>query len=397
MKEFKFIFCCCLLSLILFSGCTSRREDSSLRDTTETTGKSVDSVAAYSVQHARGFKIDYFKNYKLISVKDPWDSKGKVNRYVLYRSDSLRPAGYEDAQYIKVPVKNFIILSSLYAAYSDKLNLNNQLIGISEFRLINTQSILNLISKGQIQEVGAGGSLNIEKIIELSPGLVITYGTGDPALDTHPKLMEAGLKVAVNAEQMETTPLGRAEWIRFMAAFFDKEKEADSVFRNIENRYHKMKEIARSAKSSPTVFTGIKYGDAWYMPGGESYAANLFKDAHAGYLWAESPKRGSIPLSFEAVYEKAASADYWINVSDWSTKQDILKNDPRYGGFKAFKTGTIYNNNKRVNRYGGNDYWESGLLNPDLVLGDLIKILHPELLPEYEFVYYKKIKDEQEK
>jgi iron complex transport system substrate-binding protein len=153
--------------------------------------------------------------------------------------------------------------------------------------------------------------------------------------------------------------------------------------------------MSQKGKGRPSVFSDIKYGDTWFIPGGNSYAANLLKDANSNYLWGDTEKRGSIPYSFETVYVKAVNADFWINCSNFKTFKDIERADTRYKDFKAFRTGNIFNNNKRENEAGGNDYWESGLVSPDVILSDLVKIFHPELLPGYELFYYKKIQVEQ--
>jgi iron complex transport system substrate-binding protein len=219
----------------------------------------------------------------------------------------------------------------------------------------------------------------------------MTYGVGNPEYDAHPKLLEAEVKVAMNSEYMETSPLGRAEWIKFIAMFFNREADADAIFGEMAQQYEALAAEAAGVTEKPTVFTGAPYGDTWYMPGGGSYVAKYLSDAGAEYLWADDESTGSIPLDFESVYERAADADYWLNTSSWMSIDDALAADARYGEFAALKNGMMYNNNARVNENGGNDYWESGVDNPHLVLADLIKILHPDLVPDHEFVYYRQL------
>jgi iron complex transport system substrate-binding protein len=344
-----------------------------------------------SNKHAGGFKIGYGKNFKVIAVSDPWNKKDQKFEYLLYSNETEIPVGFEKAMKVKIPVKSLAVLSSLYVAYVEKLQLYNSLKAVSEFKHINSGKVREMILGGDVQEVGSNGNVNIEKLLSLNPELVLTYGSNVSSEDSHQKLLEAGLKVAVNIEQMENTPLGRAEWIKFLAAFFNKETEADSVFNRIEFEYLKVKENALKAAKRPGAYVGIRYGDIWYMPGGNSYAANLLKDANAFYLWEDNNQRGSQHLSFEEVYQKAGTADFWINTGDWKSIDDVMKADVRYGNFKAVKTGNVYNNNNRINEFGGNDYWESGIVQPQIVLADLIKIFHPELLPDHKLVYYKKL------
>jgi iron complex transport system substrate-binding protein len=378
-------------NLLVFVSCSEKKEGQNI-----TSSQKEDTATFHpEIKYAKGFDIEYHLGYKVINVSDPWNKSSKKSRYVLFFHNSAKPTGFEDALLIEIPVKNFVSLSSLYVGYSEKLKISDKLIGIADTKYINSPSVRSMISQGKIKEVGGNENVNIEKILELDPALIITYGSGDPIGNVHPKLREAGLKVALNSEQMEITPLGRTEWIKFVAAFFNKDREADSIFRSIESKYLQIAQLAKKGKSSPSVFSDIKYGDTWFMPGGQSYAANLLKDANSDYLWNDTEKRGSMPLSFERVYVKALNADFWINTSDFKTLEDIERSDVRYKDFKAYRTRQIFNNNKRVNEAGGNDYWESGLVNPHLILSDLVKIFHSELLPGYELFYYKKIQEKQ--
>jgi iron complex transport system substrate-binding protein len=153
-----------------------------------------------------------------------------------------------------------------------------------------------------------------------------------------------------------------------------------------------LKHLTDTVKYRPTVLTEIKYGDAWYVPGGNSFMAHFIKDAGGTYIWKDEDRTGSIPLSFEAVYLKAKDADHWLNLFiNLNTKKDLLAYDERYAMFKAFKTGNLYNNNKIANTKGYSDYWENGMTNPDELLLDLIKIFHPNLAPDHTLKYYKKI------
>jgi iron complex transport system substrate-binding protein len=217
----------------------------------------------------------------------------------------------------------------------------------------------------------------------------MTFAYGSPDYDNHPKLLEAGVPTAVTAGYMETSPLGRAEWLKFTALFFNQEAAADQIFSGMAQEYEALAQLVADAPNRPTVFTGINRGDAWRVSGGDSYFAGFLADAGADYLWAGDESTGSIPLDFEAVYEHAAEADYWLpNTGRWTTLADVSAEDPRYTEFSAYQVGNIYNNNGRVNEFGGNDYWETGIANPDQVLADLIAIFHPELLPDHELVFF---------
>ncbi|MBC7863854.1 MAG: ABC transporter substrate-binding protein, partial [Bacteroidia bacterium] len=228
------------------------------------------------------------------------------------------------------------------------------------------------------------------------PDLIITYGMGNPETDVNRKISEAGIPIAISIDHLETSPLARANWIKFVAAFFEKGELADSIVNEIEKKYTDLKAMANplsSAKSAPKpkVLTEIKLNDTWFVPGGKSFMAELLNDAGADYIWRDNEKTGSLTLSYEEVYLKALEADYWLNLSNWNSLKDCNAQDERNINFKAFKNKNLYNNNAILNKEGGNAYWETGLISPDEILADLIKIFHPDLLPEHKLKYYKKL------
>jgi iron complex transport system substrate-binding protein len=370
--------------LFFFIRCGERKEISA------SFGPSVDEDLRI-VKYAKGFTIQDSAGYRIIKVFPAWSRKKEaLFTYILVPEGQNKPEPAAGAFIIEVPVRSVVCLSSLYVSYLDRLKLLPSLKAVDNFRYINSAGVNALIGEGKIAEVGSEGAVNLEKVIDLKPDLVFTYVQGNAAYDTHPAFIGAGIPVAGAIDQLENTPLGRAEWIRFIAAFYQKDREADSIFRGIASNYERLAESGRRASPKPTVFTDIKY-DAWYMPGGNSYMATLLKDAGARYIWEKDSNTGSIPLSFEQVLDKAKDADYWINSGSWNSLEDALRHDSRNSEFKAFRNRMIYNNNKRVNKYGGNDYWESGLLNPDLLLKDLLSIFHPGLLPAHELTYYKRL------
>jgi iron complex transport system substrate-binding protein len=231
----------------------------------------------------------------------------------------------------------------------------------------------------------------MERLINLQPDLIMTYGIGDPQLDQQGKLEEAGFKVAINGEYMETTPLGRTEWVKFIAAFFDKDVEAERLFADIARRYEAQAAKARAARERPTVFSGANYRGVWHMPGGNSFEARFLSDAGADYLWKDDHSIGSIPMNVETVIARAKDADIWLNPEACRSRSELLGEDERYAVFRAFLTGRVYNNNAKINAGGGNDVWETGIAHPDRVLADLVSIIHPELLPGQERTWYRQL------
>lgn len=343
------------------------------------------------LDYATGWTVEYFNNYKVIEVVRPWQDARRTFQYLLFQCGTPIPEGYDQAQVIEVPVKTIATMSTTYLPHLDKLGLLDGLVAVDDFDYINTPAVRRMIEWGQLAEIGSGPSVNVEMMLDLNPDVVMTYGSGRPEFDAYPKLLEARLDVALNSEHMETSPLGRAEWLKFTAMFFNREADAEKIFANTAARYEELAAKARSLEPKPTVLTGTDYNGVWAVPGGQSFVAAYLADAGAAYLWAGDETTGSQPLDFETVYERAAQADYWLNPGTWSSTAEALAADERYANFAALQNGRIYNNNARLNEQGGNDYWESGMTNPDVVLADLIKIFHPKLLPEHQLVYYRQL------
>ncbi|MFQ3661381.1 MAG: ABC transporter substrate-binding protein [Chloroflexaceae bacterium] len=344
-----------------------------------------------TLQDARGWSIEYFNNYKLITVLNPWRDADVQFRYVLVQCGTPTPPDVGDAQVIEVPVRSIITMSTTHLPHLKELDLLDRLVGVDAFQYINTPEVVELIEAGRLKAIGSGPALDVEQAIDLEPDLVMTYGVGNPEFDSHPKLLEAGLKVAMNSEYMELAPLGRAEWIKFTAAFFNREAQATEIYNGIARRYTDMAAKAQAVTDKPTVFSSAPFQGTWYMPGGNSYAARLLADAGAVYLWDDDTSTGSMPLSFEEVLDRAADADIWVNPGSWQSLAEGLAADDRFARFRAFQDGQVYNNNKRLNANGGNDYSETGVTNPDLVLADLIAIFHPDLLPGHELFFYQRL------
>lgn len=339
--------------------------------------------------YAQGVRVDYHHNYKVVTVL------GQMNQapiiYVLVQCGTPAPTDIKGTV-ITVPIATIAALSSTYLPHLDSLGLLNRLVAIDYVKHVNNLKVRELVQQGKVQEVGADNTVNVEELLNLDPSLVMTYPLSGTAVDYVERLTRAGMAVAVNADYLETSPLGRAEWLKFTALFFNQEVTANRVFTGIVDRYRRVATMVAKVSDRPTVMAGLDIGGTWYMPGGKSYVAQYFRDAGADYLWADNSATGSIPLSFEAVLDRASQAQFWLTSSlTWQTQADILAADPRYQNFTAVQTKRVFNNNARVNATGGNDYWENGILQPDVVLSDLVKILHPQLLPSHQLVYYRRL------
>lgn len=344
-----------------------------------------------SLTHTAGFTVEYHNSYKVITVATPWPGAATAQQYVLVQCGAPAPAGFDKAQLIEVPVKSIVTMSTTYLPFLEAYGVLERLVGVDDVTYVNNPTVLAMAQADKLVQVGYGASVNVEQLLELAPDLIMTYGSGAPESDAHPVLLNAGLKVAVNAEWLENSPLGRAEWGKFIALFFNKEAPAETFFADTVARYEELKAQVAAVAEKPTVLTDSAYQGSWYVAGGRSFTAQLLADAGAAYLWADDESSASIPLAFEAIFDKAADADYWINVGYVGSLQELQAADERYTDFAAFQAGNVWNNNRQQNANGGNDYYESAVAHPDAVLADLIAIFHPELLPEHAFVYYQKL------
>lgn len=343
------------------------------------------------VSTSDGFTIEYFDNYKVVTVRSPYPGAEAEATYLLVQCGTPAPDGYETAVTVEVPVASFVAMSTTYLPHLPTLGVTDRLVGLDSLAFASTPEVRARIDAGEVAEVGFGAEVNVEQVLDLEPDMVMTYASGSADFDAQPKLEEAGITVVVNSDYLDTNPLGQAEWIKFLAAFFNQEAAAGSWFDGVAAEYEVLAGLAATAEDRPTVFLNTPYEGTWYMAGGRSYVAQLLADAGADYVWAEDTSDTTLFLDFETVFDQAQAADYWLNLGFVSSLADLAATDERFADFGAYQSGQVYNNDARMNEAGGNDYYEGGAANPHLVLADLIKIFHPELLPEHEFVYYRQV------
>ncbi|MFZ3151465.1 MAG: ABC transporter substrate-binding protein [Anaerolineaceae bacterium] len=352
-------------------------------------------VKEVEIQYAQNFTLEYQDSYKTLTVTQPWSGATESFTYILIPRGSEAPADTGDAMVIETPIRSFVSMSTTYYSFLENIDKMDTLVGVDDAMYAYNETVRERAEAGDLAIVGGGaggGSVNVEALLDLDPDLIMTSASGSSELDAHPKLLEAGLPVVLNSDYLEQSPLGRAEWGIFIAAFYDLEEEASLQFDALVQRYEAAKNLTTNITEKVTVFANTDYQGTWYVPGGDSYVGLLLRDAGAQYLWSDQPGTGAMPFSFETVFDQAQNADYWINVGFPTDIASLLAMDSRYAEFDAVKNGRVYNYNLRVNPNGGVDYYESGVANPDLVLKDLIKIFYPDLLPEYELYYYQQLR-----
>lgn len=347
-----------------------------------------------SIKYAKRFAISRNNDLTFIYLFGNKDNFDTTATYLIYKNEATIKNISGNIILIKSPCEKIATLSSIYVNMLCELGLIDKVAAIDNVDYVNNKEILARCASKKIVELSRGIELDLEQTIALNPDIIFTFGMGDPKKDVNPKLLQTKIPVAICLDHKEGTPLARAEWIKFFAAFVDKKEMADSIFNAVEKNYNTLKSIAQRTEARPTVFNDIKYSDSWYVPGGKSYMAQLLCDAGTNYLWKENENYGSIPLSFEQVYAKAREAEFWLNVSTLKAKKDLLSLDSRYAEFLAFKKGNIFNNTKYTNSHGYSTYWETGMIYPNRILSDLILIFHPELKTQIknELFYYEQLK-----
>ena len=347
-----------------------------------------------SLSYAEGFTVKNHQDFKVLEIKNPWPKSDRTYRYAMV-SKEMAPkitlnANDFDAVLI-TPIQKIVVTSTTHIPALELLNVENTLIGFPDTGYISSEKTRALIDKGSVRELGQNENINTEVLLELRPELVIGFGI-DGNNKTFENIRKAGIPVIFNGDWVEKSPLAKAEWIKFFGVLFDKEKEADSIFNTIETDFLEAKKIAENAVRSPTILSGAMHKDIWYLPSGSSSEAILLKDANANYLWKETTDKGSLSLNFEVVFDKAKDADIWISPSYYASLEAIEKANPHYTKFKAFQNKNVYSFVNSTGKTGGVTYFEMGMARPDLVLKDLIKIVHPELLSDYEPHFFERLK-----
>ncbi len=270
------------------------------------------------------------------------------------------------------------------------LNETNSLIGFPNTDYISSQKTRERVAQGNITDLGNEQDFNTEVLISLQPDVMIAFSMGK-SNKLYTNIEKNGIPVVFNGDWLEATPLGRAEWIKFFGALFDKDKEADSIFQNIESQYLEAKKLAHRARTKPKIMSGVLYKDKWNLPAGQSFTAQLYRDANTEYIWDDTEGQGSLVLSFETVYEKAQLAELWVGSGYYTSMEELNGANAHYSQFKAFKDKEVYSFSKRRSDNGGVEYFELGPLQPHIVLKDLIKVAHPEILPNYEAYFLQKL------
>lgn len=376
----KIIFSITILCLFLIS-CTSKKDKKTSNKINET---------FTDIKYAKGFEIQQFKDYKKLIIKTPYLNADEIFEYVLYDEKSTyKPTS--TVTDIQIPLQRIVVTSTTHIPMLELLNEENSLVGFPNTKYVSSKKTRELIDANIVKEVGVKAALNTEILLELNPNAIIGFSMSKSNKSLN-LIRESGIPVILNGDWLEETPLGRAEWIKFFGILFNKEKQADSIFNAIETNYLVAKKLATSAVGTPTILSGaVMSKDIWNLPAGESFVAQFLNDANTAYLWKDTKGNGSLSISFESALDKGKNANFWIAPGYFSTKEQMLTINTLYKNFNAYHNDAIYTFANKVGATGGAIYYELAPTRPDLVLKDLIKITHPELLKEYSLTFFEKM------
>lgn len=370
------------LSLLL-SSCGQRTE-ATLADYT---------VAVYAPVYATGFGIIGSERMKstILQTKNPWQgAEGTETMLFLARDGEQPPKGFR-GQVVEAGARRIVCMSSTHVALLDATGAADRVVAVSGRDQIVNEYVAT--HKELVAEVGYDGNVNYEALLAQSPDLVLLFGV-NAASGMEPKLREMGIPFAYVGEYLEVSPLGKAEWMVALSEITDSRTKGEAAFAPIPERYGRLRErVSDLTEKDPKVMINTPYGGSWFMASASSYVARLIADAGGDYVYRKNTSDRSLPIDLEEAYQLASDADVWINVGNFRSIAEFQSRLPKFTGIPCVVRGAVFNCDKRTNSSGGNDYWESGVVRPDVVLHDLIAIFHPEVLDsvDRELYYYRRL------
>ncbi len=388
MRTDRFILLAVVAIVFVLSSCRNGSKATTCKDPVTQSVETDLSDERITPMYARGFKVAYTDEGCLLEIQDPQREEGQIFRYILVQRGTTVnkiPDGYIK---LEVPVKSVICMTSLQLSSFIKLDELERVVGVTSTRHLFNEEVNRRLKEGLIHKIGIEGNFDNEVIMGVNPNVILISPFKRGGYDA---LKDVGIPLIPHLGYKEMTPLGQAEWIKFVGLIIGETEKANRLFAEIESRYNELRELAETVAERPVVFSGELRGGNWYAVGGKSFLAQLFKDAGADYFLKDDKHSGGVTLDFETVYSQASKAKYWriVNSYKGSFSYEALKDeDARYVDFDAFKNkGVIYCNMRDV------PFYESMPTHPEVVLADLIKIFHPQLLPDnYTPVFYSLLK-----
>ena len=340
-----------------------------------------DTEPIYTPRYANGFSIERDKanGTKYLVVKNPWQGADDITLF--------HP--------ITKPAASIVAMSSSYVAMLDAIGYADHIVGVSGAQFISTPRAVERIGRGEIADVGFDGAFDLERILTMQSDLVLLYGVSSEEKGISNRLKELDIPYIYIGEYLETEPLGKAEWVVALGYLCGLEDEALALFAETESRYLAIRDKARNTTHRPLVMLNTPYRDAWFMPPTNSYMVRLIEDANGEYILGEKRKTGngntSTPISLEEALLLAKRADFWLNVGHHRSLEGLSLANPLFGDVPAVCNRRVYNNTRRNTPNGGSDFWESGAIKPDVILADLVTILHGDTTDNEGLYYYEQL------
>lgn len=341
------------------------------------------------LRYADNLTLVSYPDYTIATLRNPWDTLKTLHTYILVPASQPLPAHLPEGTIVRTPLRKSVIYSSVHCSLMDKLGAAGSIGGVCDLKYIKLPVIQNGYRNGTVTDCGDGMNPDMEKIIDLHPDAILLSPFENSG--GYGRVEKLNIPIIECADYMETSALGRAEWMRFYGLLFGKAAEADSLFARVEADYLRWAGKVADIEDKPTVFADLKSGATWYVPGGRSTVGRTFADAGADYVFSDLKNSGSSPLSFETVYEKAKDADIWLikyNMPEDKTYRDLKNDYAPYVGFRAFRERRVYGCNT-----GRVPYYEETPFHPEWLLEDLIKIFHPDVAKTEGGRYFRKLAD----
>jgi iron complex transport system substrate-binding protein len=388
MQQLKSIYFLCIVLAFLSFSCKTEKKTSQEEGLpiTEASEK-----IASGLKYAKKFSIQKNGDITVVSVFSPWPNSEDNFTYALIPREKAAAITLARDAYdaiVLTPIERVVVTSTTHIPTLEALDVEHTLVGFPDTDYVSSKKTRALIDAGNVKDIGQNDQINMELLIDLQPELVIGFSINN-SNPTYKTIQKANIPVVYNGDWTEATPLGRAEWIKFFAPFFHKETKATEVFNTIESNYNEAKKLAQKVIKKPTIMAGAMYKDIWYLPAGNSFQAQYLKDANTDYLWFDSEGTGSLSLSLETVLDKAVDAEVWIGPSSFKSYAQMLEANELYAEFASFKQKKIYTVANSKGKTGGILYYELAPTRPDIVLKDIIKCAHPDVLPNYEPFFFK--------
>lgn len=364
--------------VLLLSACGGGSKTSSLQAEGDTIRMKYSSLLQI-VKHA---------DYTVVTIRNPWDTLKVLHTYLLADREKPLPEHLPEGTVVRTPLQKSVIYSSVHSSLWSELDELKGIGGVCGLEYIKLPQIQEGCRNGSIVNVGNSMNPDIERIIDLRPDAILLSPFENSG--GYGRVGKLNIPIIECADYMETSALGRAEWMRLYGLLLGKEAQADSLFAGIEKEYLTLTQQVKSQNlKRPTVISEMKNSSAWYIPGGNSTMGRLYQDAGADYVFASLSNSGSVPLAFETVFDRGGNADIWLikyNQPQDKTYSELERDYAPYARFKAFQDRKVYGcNTNHV------PFYEESPFHPELLLKDLIKIFHPELLPDYDLKYFSNL------